>query len=204
MEQDILADREQFDFLVKENRHQDVVMAKALAYGSFEDVESAIDSGGNPNARMDYGYITPLGIAAARCDAAKTRLLLERGARITDRERMTPIAYAALYGSQAVLKVYIDHGYSMTELEGFPFYSPLSSAVDGDHIDLVKWLIGLGADPNKRSPDGFLPIDGAIGRLNREMFDYLLPMLTPSRRRSAKKQWEVEEQNLKLRNERRG
>ena len=170
---------------------EDVQLAEAIRFGQTEEVRTALVSGADPNAYLDFTALKPLVIAARVGSLEKVVVLLEFGAcRRTDQKK-DALSIAASKGTLDILKVLIG-----SENE-FKFDSPrgsslLLSAAMGNQFETAQFLIDEGVDSDARTVDGFFPIDGAIGRLYRPMFDLIRSHMNDRNRKWSDREWEKE------------
>jgi hypothetical protein len=146
---------------------------KTAMFGSIEELKRLLDGGQDVNI---VRWVLP--------DAAKVKLLLDRGAKVTDDDvlaaatyrdsvesvdlliqhgaKLTPAAFgmAATAGDPAVVKSMLAHGadanYRPEQGE-----SPLMSAVNANNLDVVRLLIQHGADINQRAQENATPLIAA-------------------------------------------
>jgi len=93
---------------------------------------------------------------------------------IKDKKGRFLINHAAFVGSKDVLELLINRmGVNSRDDLGF---TPLHDAVIGGKIDIVKFLISKGANPNISDNRGIPPLFFAIKLNNKEIFELLLPI----------------------------
>jgi ankyrin repeat protein len=128
-------------------------LEQAVIDGHPAAVTLLLEHGVDPN--QTFGNLPPLGEAAARGDLALTRLLLAAGA--------DPLAHdgAALAGTARGLELGRDEERALECLEllyatvrfdidaMYPRETLLTLASEHGQLLIVKWLLGMGADPNK-------------------------------------------------------
>ena len=123
------------------------------------DVEIAqllIDAGAQAGARTRYGA-TPLTMASLNGNAALVETLLKAGA---DANTATPdgetvLMVAARTGVAAAVKTLLAHGANPNAIESHRGQSALMWASSEGHVDVVRALIGVGADVKLRSTQGW-------------------------------------------------
>ncbi len=135
--------------------------AETLLFGSTADVRRLLDAGFDPNSATKAGGLTALMLTTP--DAAKMKLLIDRGANVDARakDRYSALLVAAQYpGSIAAMNLLLDHGAKMRLPSGqgapmfnaFPIFlaafSGNSGIVDrlhkeGDKLDDKMNFIGM-------------------------------------------------------------
>ena len=135
--------------------------AETLLFGSAADVKKLLDGGFDANSTSKAGGLTALMLAAP--DAAKMKLLLDRGANADGRakNRFSPLLVTAQYpGSSAAMNLLLDHGAKVRVPKGesaplfnaFPImlaaFSGNSDILDrlrreGDRVDDKMLFIGM-------------------------------------------------------------
>jgi ankyrin repeat protein len=149
----------------------------ATLFANAETMELLLERGANPN-QADASGSTALMWAAP--DVRKVRLLVTRGANVNAKSKTgrTPLLVAAsLPQTVGVLRILLDHGADLRAQDGTGA-TALSLAVRSADVDVVRFLVEKGLDPNALS-------DGArrVGfvRHDQPTFDYLLSKgLTPA------------------------
>jgi ankyrin repeat protein len=141
------------------------LLALALLKGSFQSVEMFIEASNDLNSctemYIDYatGYayteVPPLYFATMMGDNNKIRVLLEKGAD------PNVSAARALFNviknrNREGLQLLLDHG---ADINNKHDYTPLHGAAINNDIDMYKYLLTLGADPNIRDYKELRPID---------------------------------------------
>jgi ankyrin repeat protein len=119
----------------------------AALYGTVDEVRALLDAGANPNAKNDAGATALLW---AVDDAAKTRLLIARGADVNVRslDGRTPLMVAAAQaGSSEVLTLLLDKGADPNvDLEDL---TALGEAAYAGDVAAMQLLMARGADPKQ-------------------------------------------------------
>src|SRR5262249_37693593 len=102
-------------------------------------------------------------------DPAKTKLLLERGARVDAR----PMVIAAMVqGSRTTLEILLRYGGDVNaDVGGF---TPLMAAAYSGDLGAVSWLINQGADVKARTEAGCTALIGAAVSGNPAIVQLLL------------------------------
>lgn len=110
------------------------------------------------------GKYTPLMNAIDMGDAAMVRYLLDAGADIHGRDRrgLDPLSRAVLSNYTDVAKVLIEKGADVNSPDGAS-YTPLEYAarLDWGNAEMVELLIGAGARPGGKDPDGRTALEEA-------------------------------------------
>ena len=119
--------------------------------GSYEDIESAIESGADVNRRAYiYGAkVPPLFVAVMEENYDAIQALIEHGARAGN-----GFTAAVVRGKKKLIKFLADCGADVNA-EDDNGYTPLFLAVTANKPRVVKWLIDLGADVNAKSEAGY-------------------------------------------------
>nr|MCU0749874.1 ankyrin repeat domain-containing protein [Akkermansiaceae bacterium] len=128
---------------------------------------------------------TPLMYAAEYGDVATVRFLLDRGANVNalDLRKVTPLFIAAWHGRPSVVSTLLDRGgdpaISSPEINDgdkrMDFGTALHGAVQQGHIEVVKTLVGRGADINAISPvKQHTPLIRALALQRSELAEELL------------------------------
>ena len=136
----------------------------AFAVASGNDLAAMkrmLDAGLDPNARDATGY-TPL-IAASRAgNVAMIRLLTSRGADPNLRDgavnSWTPLLHAIHKAQPAATSALLDAGANPNGTDTYGT-TPLMMAAGYGYTDIVKILLGRGANPRLATKDGVTAID---------------------------------------------
>lgn len=140
----------------------------AAAFGTLDELRSALDGGADPNARGAED-LTPLHLAVR--DPQFTVLLLERGAAVDARTARgaTPLLLAAWYaGGERSARLLLQHGADVHARAGDGM-TPLLRAVVAGKLELVRELLLSGADLRGEAGD--------LGALNFAATQGDLPMV---------------------------
>jgi len=136
--------------------------AKAL-----ECVKILIQGGANANA-IDKGGKTPLHLAAKNGDVSVIKALIAGSANVNIKSKeggMFPLHNAISSGVSEAVKVLLDNGAKMDELNGFND-SPLKQAIEDGFPEITKILLGAGANPNEIDHLGYTVLHGAIQKMD--------------------------------------
>ena len=71
----------------------------------------------------------------------------------------------------------LDHSNAKILNEDKDGESPLIFASEEGHLDVVKYLVSKGADPNKQDARGYTPIDFAAANGHHDVVEYLFEYL---------------------------
>ena len=135
----------------------------AAANDRGDQVKSILARGVDPNSVDANG--DPVIVAAARAGSASVvDVLLAARVEVDKRNRYgdTALMLASLNGHAGIAKALRQKGASVT-MKG---WTPLIYAATGGHDDLVRWLLGEGADINAAAPNGTTALMMAV-RENR-------------------------------------
>jgi ankyrin repeat protein len=123
----------------------------ALQHGDIDQIERHIYWGTDINA-LDADGRRPLHVAAERGRTVVLELLLEHGADVNapDQAGRTPIQRAVLNGRTQIADLLLQHGARLD-----PGELLLEAAAQGvQDRDVVRWLVGHGADLNQKDAAG--------------------------------------------------
>jgi len=148
-------------------------LAKMISAKSYlKNIEEAVAKGapidGSGN-KKEYGFFTPLMAAAYSNELDIAQFLLKNGASVNKKnesllgDKCTAILFAAQSAGDStdMIKLLLDNG---AEIEGNPFChaTPLVQSAYYGNFNRVKALIKSGANPNKISRRGMLPITAGL------------------------------------------
>jgi uncharacterized protein len=124
----------------------------AVRSGDRNLIAALLKAGADPNAANRYG-MTPQHLAAVNGDAATLRALLAAGAdpNAALPEGETVLLSAARTGSPEAIDVLVKAGAKIDSRESFYGETPLIWAAAENHVDAVRTLLSLGANPDVRS-----------------------------------------------------
>lgn len=159
---------------VKDARGQTPLMF-AAAFGSLEAVKFLISSGADAKAESEAG-VTALHWCTG--DAAKVRLLLDRGADVNKASRLgrTPLLVAAgTYGTLETVKLLLQKGADVNVVDSAGF-TPLNAAANVNNTAVAKLLIEKGANLEAKTSIGQVgtALMGAAHNGNLELTRLLL------------------------------
>ena len=143
----------------------------ALQRGDLDQIERHLYWGTDINAPDPQGR-RPLHVAAERGSVVVTRLLLKHGAAVdaTDAAGRTALDRAVLAGRTQVADLLLQHGATMDAntllLE--------AARHDSQDRDVVRWLVGHGADLEHRDDSGDTALLIAVRRGNHRLARHLV------------------------------
>jgi ankyrin repeat protein len=126
--------------------------AETILFGTAADVKKLLDGGFDANAATKSGGTTALMMAAP--DAAKMKLLIDRGANVNARSdtKYTALMVATQYGihSTPAVQLLLAHGADASQSQGKPLFNadPLFLAAYGGNADVLPDLLKAGASLN--------------------------------------------------------
>ena len=158
-----------FDFNFVDDINGRTCLHQAASVGMLRLVNICLENNVPADKADAYGR-SALHYAAMNGHAAVCRRLLGVGVRVdlVDKDNLTPLIHATIKGSLECVRVLIDEAASPTNP---PFantdLSPLSLASRAGHLDVVTFLIEVGAE-NKPNSNGQYPIhlaakEGRVG-----------------------------------------
>ena len=138
----------------------------AAHWGDTEATSLLIAAGANVNVANDLG-VTPLHLASAHADAAVAVMLLKSGARTDVRPTSgeTPLMIAARTGRLETVRALVEARAAVNGQDAVRGQTALMWAANEQHAEVVRALLGYGADVNLRSRGAFtaLMFAGRIG-----------------------------------------
>ncbi|HEV2491596.1 MAG TPA: ankyrin repeat domain-containing protein [Terriglobia bacterium] len=128
--------------------------------GDRENIALLLAKGADPNRRMNLLGMFPTSAligAVGFGDAAVVQALLKGGADVheKDRDKMTPLHWAAVDHRAEVAKALVAAGADVNAVDRFG-YTPLlyAATIDFGDADTATALLGAGADPNVKDKEG--------------------------------------------------
>lgn len=131
----------------------------AAAEGQQAMVAFLLDNGADVSV-LDRWGATPLSDALRHRHDAVASLLRAHGARLDQTMREQEACDAAATGDLGRLRALIRDGLSPS-IRGDSVQTPLHLAAAGDHADVVRYLLGAGADPSAMDRWGQTPLEAA-------------------------------------------
>ena len=129
-------------------------------------------NGGTPNAR-DYNGVPALVAAAEIGDAGMLKELLKYGANPNIRSKVdnaTALHKAAARGSEPMIALLVVDG-ALIDPEDKLGETPLIKAVKEGHVQAVRRLLSVEANPNQSDYSGYSAYDHAMRSRDRRMKD---------------------------------
>ncbi|KAF8355459.1 hypothetical protein PRIPAC_97082 [Pristionchus pacificus] len=154
---------------------------KAVRNSNIEIAHFLISRGADPNrtATDDGKLETPLGTAVRMHNDEIVRLLLKCGAspNLADQWSRTPLYQAVFYSSFNQARMLIENGANVhaADRQGHtPLHIACRTHGNHDNHRLVSLLLNHGANPNRSTVGGLLPIDLAVQKSDHNTVDMLL------------------------------
>jgi ankyrin repeat protein len=151
----------------------------AACVGSWRVLPLLIDAGADVTVSRDRRAWTALHHAAMRGRARSVRVLLEAGVALEARtsDGLTALALAAHANQPAVVEILLRAGAAVDAgyLEGVQWWTPLHLAAAAGNADVVRILLGGGADPSSQGSGlPFSPLDAAIANRSTSVIRLLV------------------------------
>jgi ankyrin repeat protein len=174
------------ELITEDSEHStNTSLMAAIIEGDLELAQQAISSGANLD-RYDWqmGY-SPLGMAIDRGHIEIVRCLLGAGANAHYGSiASTALGLAAERGEADIVQMLLPRGIDVNEPVGHDNWTALLSAIEHGHKSVVQLLVTAGANVNIWSR-GETPILLAAKREEREIYNYLYPLVNTSIRLCA-------------------
>jgi ankyrin repeat protein len=119
---------------------------QAIETGDLAKAKELIEKGASLDERSPLSLQRPLSIAVEKNDLAMVKLLIEKKAPFQD----DALLMATGKGQLELVKLLLDHGVSP---DGSSHGSPLQTAIQGEHFQVVKLLVEQGARLNEQGRD---------------------------------------------------
>ena len=126
----------------------DTPLHSAVRSGHKEMVELLIAKGTDEEAKNNDG-LSPIDMAMSKSQGEIGELLQAKAAE-------TSIHWAAILGSLAKVKAFIESGTDVN-VKNESHQTPLHEAISNEHKDLAKFLVEQGADVNAKGKGGYTP-----------------------------------------------
>ncbi len=174
------------DFTPEDNEHAtNTSLMAAIVDGDTDIARQAVAAGANLD-RYDWhlGY-SPLGMAIDRGHVEIVECLLAAGANPHyGSTSSTALGLAAESGAAEIVQMLLPRGIDVNEPVGSDNWTALLSAIQSGHKAVVQLLVTAGANVNIWSR-GLTPIMLAAKREEREIYNYLYPLVNTSIRLCA-------------------
>ncbi|SJK85940.1 26S proteasome non-ATPase regulatory subunit 10 [Babesia microti strain RI] len=148
------------------------IVAKLLI-DAGADVKALLTHKCAPSRRVGV-YSTCIHFAAIKGNVEMTKLLMENGLSINDRDsaNLTPLDYAAFRKNYRYLNYIIDNGGKIDNID-INNRTVLHSAALGGHVDNFKLLLAKGGNPKVRDNWGLTPYDLAVLRNHDKLIRFM-------------------------------
>jgi ankyrin repeat protein len=133
----------------------------AAAQGRVEAVALLLARKANPNAATKVSAIIPMGERYKQTTGGKgTREITSEGGRsdITAMGGLTALMFAAREGHAAVVRALVEGGADVNLVSGADNLSTLTLAIVNGRLDIAKYLLDKGANPNLFAKNGVGPL----------------------------------------------
>uniref|UniRef100_A0A336L5G5 CSON003381 protein n=1 Tax=Culicoides sonorensis TaxID=179676 RepID=A0A336L5G5_CULSO len=129
-------------------------LMEAASAGHIDIIELLLKHGADVNAQSSTGN-TPLMYACAGGHVDAVKLLLAAGANVEDHNENghTPLMEAASAGHVSVAKILLEHGAGINTHSNEFKESALTLACYKGHLDMVRFLLGAGADQEHKTDE---------------------------------------------------
>jgi uncharacterized protein len=140
----------------------------------------------------DEGYEgSPFIYAAGLGRLEILKMMLESKKRFAKDLLTGALIESCLNGHFTVMTFLIDRGAELSVALGY-YHTPLTAAVYGHHLDIVKFLVEAGAKVEQRNGGGVFPLLMAAVLGNQEIFNYLEPLTKSiTKRKEARKELSI-------------
>ncbi|WP_353279072.1 ankyrin repeat domain-containing protein [Wolbachia endosymbiont (group B) of Longitarsus flavicornis] len=170
-----------------EERSRDYARGKkamhfAAENNNVEALSFLVSKGENVNDCGD-DYWRPLHYAAKAGSLEAAKFLVENGAGFYSKKYETtdgqvPIHIAAFHGHKNIVKFFVvEKGVDVNWEDGYRshgnWWTPLHWASKGGHLDVVEYLVSLGANIDAKDKNGKTPINIARGEGHTDIVQYL-------------------------------
>jgi len=104
---------------------------------------------------INYDYTTPLMAACEIGNEAMIKYLVEHGVDVSygfyngEYEGETPLKAACRGGNISIVKYLFEQGTNINNMDDEEDIIPLIEACIYEHENIIKYLVAIGADPNK-------------------------------------------------------
>ena len=147
------------DLLAEDDQNRGPLFLAASNLKLSTDAAALLIPEGEVDTR-ESGLMTPLMEACRADNLPMVRLLLDRGASLSlrDRNDWSPMMFAAAGASPAMLRLLAERGASLTD-ETRQGLTPLMVGIEaGTKAESIRTLLELGADPNHRNIQDITPL----------------------------------------------
>jgi len=144
------------------------MLATAVRAADLRSVENLLSSGINPDLPDRYGQ-TALSVALLYKNTKAVNLLLAYHAdpngplSPNHQHSMVPIQFVAREGDPGLAWALLSAGARIND-DASTGQTPLHYAVQGDRLEMIRFLLDKGADVNARDNEGASPLDDAVWR----------------------------------------
>jgi len=143
--------------------------------GNADTVKALLEYGAKTNGTTQAKIIPPLITAAHQSDDDRIRLIIEHGGDLNTLHKrtpgLTPFQELVRWAPLDVLKLAYSKGGNINMKTSKQGYTPLHLAAANGRLEVIKWLLQLGASTSALSNENETPLDLAIKLFGQPFFE---------------------------------